>query len=152
MQFKKSIFDGIRHDKQSDSSHGDYHTVDTFVHEFCKLFGCKGVPEYGCGVLAFPDFLKITQKDLKDDSYYHSCSNITLDQQVGNRYFVTASYAGKILFLKDAAIQFLNFTERNNGNKLKTEVYKKLRIPMNWQFKGISSNVFPCLSRSSHVG
>ena len=46
------------------------------------------------------------QKDLKDDSYYHTCSKIILNQQVGNRYFVTASNAAKILFLKDEAIEF----------------------------------------------
>ena len=124
---RKAFLDGIRHDKQSDGNHRDYLTVDTLVYEFCKLFGCNGVPEYGCGVLAFPDFLKIKRKDLKDDSYYHLCSTIILDRQVGNRYFVTASNAGKILFLKDAAIQFLNFTGRNNGNKLETEIYKKLQ-------------------------
>ena len=124
---RKAFLDGIRHDKQSDGNHRDYPTVDTLVYEFCKLFGCSGVPEYGCGVLAFPDFLKLKQEDLKDDSYYHLCSTIILDRQVGNRYFVTASNAGKILFLKDAAIQFLNFTGRNNGNKLETEIYKKLQ-------------------------
>ena len=30
------------------------------------------------------------------------------------------------MLLKDAAIEFLNFTGRNNGNKLEKEVYKKL--------------------------
>ena len=27
--------------------------TDTFIHEFCKLFGRYGVPEYGCGNLTF---------------------------------------------------------------------------------------------------
>ena len=123
---RKAFLDSTKHDKQSDADHREYHSVDTFVHEFCKLFGCNGVPEYGCGVLAFPDFLSIMQKDLKDDSYYHTCSKIILNRQVGNQYFVTASNAAKILFLKDAAIEFLTFTGRNNGNKLEKEVYKKL--------------------------
>ena len=76
-----------KHDKQSYADHREYHSVDTFVYEFCKLFGCNGAPEYayGCGVLAFPDFLSIMQKDLKeDDSHYHTCSKIILDRQVGN--------------------------------------------------------------------
>ena len=121
---RKAFLNGIKHDKQSNASHREHHTVDTLVHEFCKLFGCNGVPEYCCGVLAFPDFLSIMQKD---DPYYHSCSNIILDRQVGTRYFVTASNAAKILLLKDAAIQFLNFTGKNCGNKLEKEVYKKLQ-------------------------
>ena len=125
---RKAFLDGTKHDKQSYADHREYHSVDTFVYEFCKLFGCNGVPEYGCGVLAFPDFLSIMQKDLKEDeSYYHTCSKIILDRQVGNRYFVTASNAAKILLLKDAAVEFLNFTGRNNGNKLEREVYKKLK-------------------------
>ncbi len=31
-----------------------------FVHEFCKLLGKHGVPEYGLGSLAFPDFLQLS--------------------------------------------------------------------------------------------
>ena len=34
--------------------------IDTFIHEFCKVFGKNGVPEYGCGNLTFPDFSHIT--------------------------------------------------------------------------------------------
>ena len=30
--------------------------TDTFVHEFCKLFGMHVVPEYGCGY-TFADYL-----------------------------------------------------------------------------------------------
>ena len=36
-----------------------HHRVDTFVHEFSKLFGKHGVPEYTCGVQSFPDFLAL---------------------------------------------------------------------------------------------
>ena len=35
------------------------HPVDTLVHEFCKLFGKYGSPEYGCGAVSFPDYLAI---------------------------------------------------------------------------------------------
>ena len=52
---RKAFLDGIRRDKQSDGNHRDYPTVDTLGYEFCKLFGSNGVPEYECGVLAFPD-------------------------------------------------------------------------------------------------
>ena len=70
----------------------EYHQVDTFVHEFCKLLGKHGVPEYGLGTLAFPDFLE--EFSLGDkQSYYQQCLKIALDRQVGSRYFVTAANA-----------------------------------------------------------
>ena len=33
------------------------------MHEFCKVFGKHGAPEYGCVVLAFQDFLAIMSAD-----------------------------------------------------------------------------------------
>lgn len=30
--------------------------IDLSIFEFCKLFGQHGTPEYGHGVLDFPDF------------------------------------------------------------------------------------------------
>ena len=30
--------------------------TDTFIHEFCIVFGKHGVPEYNCGNLTFPNF------------------------------------------------------------------------------------------------
>lgn len=41
----------------------EYHPVDTLVQESCKLLGKYGTPEYGCGVLEFPDFLEIMTAD-----------------------------------------------------------------------------------------
>lgn len=114
-------------------SHREYHPVDTLVHEFCKLFGKSGVPEYGCGSLAFPDFLAVMLRDpsLSEDTstYFQACATVKLDRQVGSRYFVTAANAGKIILLKDAAIQFLRFTGKDNGNKLERDVYRKLLDP-----------------------
>ena len=43
----------------SSPSYREYHPVDTLVYEFCKLFGKYGTPEYGCGLLAFPDFFAL---------------------------------------------------------------------------------------------
>ena len=40
-----------------------HHPVDTLFHEFCKVFGKHGTPEYGCGVLGFPDFLALMSTD-----------------------------------------------------------------------------------------
>ena len=37
----------------------EYHPVDVLVHECCKLIGKHGTPEYGCGVLDFPDFFDV---------------------------------------------------------------------------------------------
>ena len=35
--------------------------------------------------------------------------------------------AAKILLLKNAAVEFVDFTGKNNGNKLERKVYKKLK-------------------------
>ena len=106
--------------------------MDTFVHEFCKLFGSSGVPEYGCGTLAFPDYLTLAMEGKhfpEKRDYYNLCAKVKLDRQVGSRYFVTASNAGKVLFLREAALDFLQYTSKNNGNKLEREVFKKLEDP-----------------------
>ncbi len=112
----------------------EYHQADVVVHEFHKLFGKHGTPEYGCGSLMFPDFLRIMADDdtlsTRESAYYQSCLEISLDRQVGSRYFVTAANAMKIMFLKDAAISFLQYTFKHiRGNKLEKEVYKKLNSP-----------------------
>ena len=105
--------------------------VDAFVYEFAKLFGTHGVKEYGVGILQFPDFLETchTCEDCQDIvSYYKKCSEIKLSRQVGNCYFVSASNAGKILFLIPAAIKFLEYTGKaTGGNKLEKTVYSKLQ-------------------------
>ena len=60
-------------------------------------------------------------------SYYQACQNVTLHRQVGSRYFVSAANAAKILFIKDAAIEFLKFTGKDKtGNKLERDVFAKL--------------------------
>ena len=95
--------------------------MDTFVHEFYKLFGHHGAPEYGHGFLTFPDFLTIKSNDSslceENASYFTSCLKVSLDRQVGSRYFVTAANAARFMFLREAAISFLEFTGRNiSGN------------------------------------
>ena len=63
---RKAFLDGLRGlYKPCDNGQRDYHTVDVFVHEFIKLFGKHGVPEYGCGTLTFPDFLALILEDFK---------------------------------------------------------------------------------------
>ena len=130
---RKAFLNGIKkteQDKEHTKANREHHSVDTFVHEFCKLFGHCGVPEYACGVLSFPDFLLLMAADLSKEprlvSYYKVCSNVKLDRQVGSRYFVTAANAAKIVYLKEAALEFLKYTGKDNGNKLEREVYRKL--------------------------
>lgn len=58
VNLRKAFLEGIKavYGQQGEKDHRDYHPVDTLVHEFCKLFGRHGTPEYCCGALAFPDF------------------------------------------------------------------------------------------------
>ena len=65
-----------------------YHRVDSFVHEFCKLFGKTGGPDYACGVLSFPDILELQISTTKDEQqvYYQACSKINLHKQEGISY------------------------------------------------------------------
>ena len=59
--------------------------------------------------------------------YYQQCLELKLQRQIGNRYFVTACNASNIIFLMMAAIEFLEYTGKKNGNKLEKEVYLKLK-------------------------
>ena len=96
VNLRKAFSSGTMETEQDDR----YHRVDTFIHEFCKLFGKTGGPEYACGVLFFPDFLKLQMSTTKDEqAYYQACSKVNLHRQVGSRYFVSAANAGKIVFL-----------------------------------------------------
>ena len=49
-----------------------------------------------------------------------------MERQVGSHYFVTAANALKIVYLREAAIEFLEYTGKNEGTKLEKEVYLKL--------------------------
>lgn len=115
VNLRKAFLSGMVPDNEDEGTcDRKYHRVDTLVHEFCKLLGKKGVSEYTLGVVSFPDFLALRSTD----TYYQCCSNI------GSRYFVSAANACKILFLKDAAIEFLKFTGKDTGNK-----FAKLQDP-----------------------
>ena len=105
-----------------------HNSTDTLVHEFCKLYGTHGVPEYGCGC-NFADFLALMIEDSRPEcqEYYQLCTKVVLDRQVGSRYFVSAANAAKILFLREAAIDFLEYTGRVDGNNLERTLYQKLK-------------------------
>ena len=130
VNLRKAFLSGtVQEDAVTDSSR-KYHPVDKFVHEFCKLFGKHGTPEYGSGANDFPDFLALMINDhtLSDESrqYFQICSTVNLQRQVGSRYFVSASNAARIVFLAKAAVQFLHYTGKVNGNKLEVELFAKL--------------------------
>jgi hypothetical protein len=106
--------------------------TDTFIYEFCKVFGKHGVPEYGCGNLTFPDFLALKLSEgcsTEDQQYYKLCTQVLLERQVGSRYFVSAANASKIFFLAKASVEFLEYTGKDSGNNLERTVYKKLQDP-----------------------
>ena len=133
VNLRKAFLDGVKTvtsvDPTDCTRQRDNPQADVVVHEFCKLLGKHGVPEYGAGVLVFPDFLEemcTTDTEPGKASYYENCMKVQLDRQVGSRYFVTASNAGKVLFLRDAAVHFLEFTGRNEGNKLEQSLCQKL--------------------------
>ena len=53
----------------------EHDCTDSFIHEFCKLFGRHCVPEYGWGNLTFSDFIALKLSDAcaaKDRKYYES--------------------------------------------------------------------------------
>ena len=133
INLRKAFLSGGKNPDDNDGTNGprEYHPTDTLVYEFCKLFGQHGTPEYGCGGHSLPDFLQVmlSDPDLSPElsQYYLTCSKIRLERQVGNRYFVTAANALRVLYLSDAAISFLKYTGRDSGNKLEREVFKKLQ-------------------------
>ena len=102
INIRRAFLSGIRNLNSPESDvQQEYHHIDTLVHELCKLFSKCGVPEYGCGALDFPDYLnlELEQACSPEKTYYRFCKKISLDRQVGSRYFVTASNAAKIFFL-----------------------------------------------------
>lgn len=130
VNLRKSFFD------TGESGVVDNASSDVFVHEFCKLLsksgGKHGILEYGHGAVAFPDFLALmaSQSSLSEASYYQQCTEVRMERQVGSRYFVTAANAGKVLFLREAAISFLKYTGKEKGNKLEQSVFQKLQDPL----------------------
>ena len=163
---RKAFLQGIKCASETAQPSGmkrDYHLVDTLVHEFCKAFGKYGTPEYGSGVLHFPDYLKLmandSSLDAADASYYQKSLSLSLDRQVGSRYFVTAANAAKMLYLKRAAIAFLEFTQRGNqGNKLEKDLYMKLQDPTEVRHLKVDALMFchiyadlVCLAKSTEL-
>ena len=124
----RKAFQSAVNEEESDQTKRKYFQVDTMIREFWKLLG---VPEYTHGAQSFPDFLTLMSTDADEErrKFFQTCTSVTLDRQVGSRYFVSAANATKIYFLKDAAIDYLKYTGKNKGNKLEKSVYAKLQEP-----------------------
>lgn len=63
VNLRKAFLSGLDTSESSADQSRKYHRVDSLVHEFCKLFGQHGTPEYTCGVQSFPDFLELMRTD-----------------------------------------------------------------------------------------
>ena len=127
VNLRKAFLNGVNGEEECNEVRKQ-HSVDVLVHEFCKLFGQHGVPEYTLGAQFF-DFLNLraTMSTAPEDIvYYQACLKVTLYRQVGSRYFVSAANGCRILFLKNAAVEFFRYTGKNSGNKLEQEVFHKL--------------------------
>ena len=114
VNLRKAFFDAEEPSSDNASS-------DVLVDKFCKLLSKHGTkhgnPEYCHGATAFPDFLalKSGSSQSSEARYYQKCKQIQMDKQVGSRYFVTAANSGKVLFLRQAAIDFLSFTGKGTS-------------------------------------
>jgi hypothetical protein len=126
VNLRKAFLDGIRClTHTATESCRERYAVDTVIHEFCKLLGKHGVPEYGLGVLAFPDFLQ-QSTDPDKVGYYQICAKIRLDRQVGSRCFVSACNAGNFFsFAKQLWIFCYTLVKvtATNSNKMFTKNY-----------------------------
>ena len=133
---RKSFISGIHKLSETEKDNADrereHNQTDNFIHEFTKLFGQQGVPEYCLGILQLRDYIQLQleqETDPEKISYYQECESITFERQVGSRYFVSAANAGKILFMTPLAVEFLEYTGKHSGNKLEKSVYLKLKDP-----------------------
>jgi len=109
INLRKLFLSGIVSDSHS-STERKCHPVDTFVYEFCKLFGKFGTLEYVLGSVCFPDFLALMSTDANSNEesckYYKQCTMVTLEHQVGSRYFVSAAKPQRLFISKKQQCNF----------------------------------------------
>ena len=121
--------------------------IDLIVHSTCKLLGHLGTnPEYGRGVIGFPEFLKATLEDARVET--QQLDNMTapihvrLERQVGSRYFVTSRNAGRNFFLAPHAVNYIHTLENTKElNNLERDVlqylendFDKALLKSRWDF------------------
>ena len=145
INIRKAFLKGIDSTVKDCNGSRQFYPVDTLVHEFCKLFGKLGVPEYGCGT-SFQDFLELMSVNADTAemcSYFQLCSTISLERQVGSRNFVSAANAARIFFLKEAALEFIRCTGKDQyGNKLEQSIYDELLNPLEIAYLKADSLMF----------
>ena len=81
---RKSFISGIHKLSESDkdSTEREHNQTDHFIHEFTKLFGQHGVPEYCVGVLQLRDYIQLQLEQANDPekiSYYQECKSVTIE-------------------------------------------------------------------------
>ena len=124
VNLRKAFLDGIRC-----LTHTATESCRERYHQFCKLLGKHGVPEYGLGVLAFPDFVQ-QSTDPDKVGYYQICGKKLgwIDKLEVAILFQHVTL-GNILLLRKAALDFLLYTGKSDGNKLEQDVYQKRLDP-----------------------
>ena len=108
--------------------------VDLVVHSACKLLGHLGTnPEYGKGVVGFPEFLQAALENAQiganaeDIDAIRAAINVRLERQVGSRYFVTSRNAGRLFFLAPQAVKYVQSLQIvKELNNLEKDVLRQL--------------------------
>ena len=81
INLRKAFINGMSTLTNHSGNDRQYHLVDSLTHEFCKLFGQHGVPEYGSGT-SFTDFLALMVQDgntAEFRPFYQSCTAISFE-------------------------------------------------------------------------
>ena len=92
-----------------------------------------GTPEYGYGASSFCIILvrKAEECTGEEKAYYESAQKVTLERQIGSRYYVTSRNAGCIYFLRSAMITFLHDRQLVKSlNHLESTCLRKLKDPV----------------------
>lgn len=91
INLRKAFLEGVKSvtstmNSSDSSQQREYHSTDVLVHEYCKLLGKNGVPEYGLGTFSFPDFLEESCiSGSEKASYYQLCSKVMLDRRLSRK-------------------------------------------------------------------
>ena len=82
VNLRKAFLSGVMEpdDEAEELGERKYHRVDTLVHDFCKLFGRTGVPEYASGVVSFPYFLELETSTRVIPNHFSKSLHITASE------------------------------------------------------------------------
>ena len=121
--------------------------VDLIVHSCCKLLGHLGVnPEYGRGVVGFPEFLQALEEEAcntEERENILAAMAVKLERQVGSRYFVTSRNAGRLFFLAPLAVHYLHKVEETKElNNLEKDVLQHFTIEIDLALMKVDGLLF----------